>query len=244
MKTDNPGAIIEDSIRQDMLEEIFRSIGKRDVLLDVGCGSRPYMQLYKNYFSKTIGADLQDSPFEKYKVDIFCNAVDIPLSDSSVDVHFSSEVLHDISEPSALMDEAFRLLRPGGYIVLTAPFMVPVCDGEYDHYRYTRHGLHYLFLKAGFKEIEIKENGGLIATIIQLCIKPHLRIWNKISKVLHFPLLRSFWNPFLLLFVFFPQAVYVAFYHAGKKNSLVHRLMKIYPNSPIGHVCIARKPND
>jgi hypothetical protein len=79
----NPGAIIENHIRRKKLRQYFSSSGKKNVLLDLGCGPRPYFDLYAPCYNRTIGADLQDSPFPKKGIDIYCEATNVPLDKGS-----------------------------------------------------------------------------------------------------------------------------------------------------------------
>jgi SAM-dependent methyltransferase len=241
MRLKNFGAIIEDSIRADIFKTIFRQAGKAPVLLDLGCGARPYLDIYEPYFEKTIGADLADSPFEKYRVDIYCSATDITLENENCDVIFSSEVLHDISEPGKMLKEIYRVLKPGGKVVLSSPFMVPICDGIYDHFRYTKYGLQFLFSGQNFSNIKIVPVGNLFGVIIQLMIKPQLRIWNRLSKILHLKIINSLWNPFIFLFIFLPQATYLLFYHLSKKIKVLHKIGEMYSYSAIGYVSYAER---
>jgi hypothetical protein len=74
MKTGNPGAIIENSIRARLPENVFERAGKKETLVEAGCASRPYLNIFGKYFSKETGTDLPDSPFEEHKADIFCSA--------------------------------------------------------------------------------------------------------------------------------------------------------------------------
>ena len=70
MRWTNPGAIIENTIRANQLKAFFENLGQKECLLDLGCGPRPHFSIYQPYFSKTIGADLADSPFPKKEIDI------------------------------------------------------------------------------------------------------------------------------------------------------------------------------
>lgn len=241
MQTRNIGAIIEETIRTEIFIDSFKQAGKAHLLLDLGCGARPYLKVYEPYFEKTLGADLPDTYFEHYRVDIFCTATDIPLENESVDVLFCSEVLHDISQPEVMMKEVNRIIKPNGKIILSAPFVTPICDGIYDHYRYTKYGLEFLFKQQNFTNIKITEVGNLFAVIIQLAIKPQLRVWNRIAKLLRLRIIYSVWNPFIFLFVFLPQAIYILFYKLSKKIKFLDKIGRMYSYCSIGHVVYAEK---
>nr|WP_274518156.1 class I SAM-dependent methyltransferase [Candidatus Symbiobacter mobilis] len=69
----------------------------------------------------------------------------MPESDASFDAILCSEVLEHVPEPTHALDEFARLLKPGGCLILTAPFasnvhMAPYhfCSG-FSKYWYQHH---------------------------------------------------------------------------------------------------------
>lgn len=237
MNWTNPGAIIENSIRTQQLTSIFRKIGSKDCLLDLGCGPRPYFSIYQSYFAKTIGADLADSPFLKKEIDIYCSATEVPLPDESIDVILCTEVLHDLPEPDLFFLEVKRLLKKEGILIMTSPFVVPIVDGSYDHYRYTRYGLTYRIQKSGLEVKSIDEVGDLFGTIITLSIKPTLKFFNALSKTVRLRAIYSVYNPFLFLLAVLPQFIYLFITKIPMANSILHR----FRYGPIGYITIAQK---
>ncbi len=237
MRWTNPGAIIENSIRAEQLEIFFRQLGPKECLLDLGCGPRPYFTIYQPFFTKTIGADLADSPFPKKEIDIYCSAIEVPLPNESVDVILCTEVLHDLAEPDLFFTEVKRLLKKGGLLIMTSPFVVPIVDGSFDHYRYTKHGLKYRIEKAGLQIQSISEVGDLFGTIITLSIKPILKIFNILSKALGLKSIYSIYNPFIFVLVVIPQLLYLFLI----KLPLSKSIFKRFRYGPIGYVSIALK---
>ena len=237
MRWTNPGAIIENTIRANQLKAFFENLGQKECLLDLGCGSRPYFSIYQPYFSKTIGADLADSPFPKKEIDIYCSATQVPLPYESVDVILCTEVLHDLAEPDLFFTEVKRLLKKGGVLVMTSPFVVPIVDGSFDHYRYTKQGLIYRIQKSGLEVKSIEEVGDLFATIITLCIKPSLKIFNALSKMLHIKAIYSIYNPILFILVVLPQLFYLFL----SNLPIIKSIFKRFRYGPIGYVSIAQK---
>jgi len=237
MRISNPGAVIENTLRDQLLGSHFRKRSKGGLLLDLGCGPRPYFNLYAPYYEKTLGSDLPDSPFPKESIDIYCSATDIPLENNSVDAVLSTEVMHDMSEPRLMLREINRILKPGGEIILTTPFVVPTVDGIYDHYRFTEQGLRYLLTAEHFDVISITPVADVIGAMITLGIKPWLRAWNQLSKLFHLKIIYSAWNPLFLLTVLFPQA----FYLWSSKISFVKAFYRKFSYGAIGYVTVAVK---
>jgi SAM-dependent methyltransferase len=146
------------------LKTAIRQFG-RGAVLDIGCGNKPYQPLFLEAKSYT-GCDIIQS--SENRVDVVCPSTDIPLADASYDTIFSTQVLEHVEDHGKMLAEAFRLLKPGGNIILSAPMMWPHHEEPYDFFRFTRYGLEYLFLKTGFSNITITQNGGKWATIGQL----------------------------------------------------------------------------
>jgi hypothetical protein len=55
------------------------------------------------------------------------------------------------------------VLRPGGSLVITVPFMARLHEEPHDYFRYTRHGLRLLLLEAGFEVDDVVETGSLFS---------------------------------------------------------------------------------
>lgn len=237
MRLSNLGAVIENTLRDKILKQYFQNSSRIGLLLDLGCGPRPYMPLYSTYCDKTLGADLPDSPFPKDKIDIYCTATKIPLEDNSVDFVLSTEVMHDMAEPDDMLAEIKRILKPGGSVMLTTPFVVPIVDGVYDHYRYTEHGLRYLLVKQNLEVEKIIPVSDVLGAMTTLAVKPWLKFWNVLSKATHIKLIYSVYNPLLLITVIFPQAMYLW----TARLPLIKQFYKRFSYGAIGYVSIAKK---
>lgn len=151
-------------------QDLFKAIQSfaKGKLLDIGCGNKPYQSIIENYVTAYIGCDVIQSSAKK--VDVICDATRIPLEDDAFDTILSTQTLEHVENPQGLIYEAFRLLKVGGYFILSAPMYWPLHEEPYDFYRYTKHGLQYLFEQAGFSVIEIHANGGKWATAGQALI--------------------------------------------------------------------------
>jgi SAM-dependent methyltransferase len=65
-------------------------------------------------------------------------------SETPFDVIICSEVLEHIWAPDRAVTNMWASLRPGGRLIITAPFMFPIHGAPHDYFRYTRHGLEVL----------------------------------------------------------------------------------------------------
>jgi hypothetical protein len=70
------------------------------------------------------------------------------------------EVLQHISEVSSALDEIRRVLRPGGNVIVSFPFMLGECDVA-DFRRWTVAGMSHEFEKRDFSVVSVARRGGL-----------------------------------------------------------------------------------
>lgn len=126
-------------------------------ILDIGCGNKPYKKYFKNYDSYT-GCDIVQS--SRNEVDIISEATNIPLSDNLFDTIISTQTIEHVFDHRKMLAEAYRLLKPNGFIIVSGPMYWPHHEEPYDYYRFTKHGLRAILEATGFEVIEIKSNGG------------------------------------------------------------------------------------
>jgi len=92
--------------------------------------------------------------------DYCCSAEDIPVKDCHFDSALMCEVIEHLENPEGVIRESFRILKKGGVLILTAPFLYPYHADPYDFQRITDVKLRAMLNKAGFSEIEIRSMGG------------------------------------------------------------------------------------
>lgn len=134
-------------------------------LVDIGCGTKPYRQLFAPYVAEHIGIDHAELPLAADFVDVVADAYSIPLADGIADTVLMSEVLEHLEDPARALREGFRLLRPGGWLIATTPFMWVVHEEPRDFYRYSPYGLRWQLAEAGYSSIEVTPIAGQWSTI-------------------------------------------------------------------------------
>jgi SAM-dependent methyltransferase len=146
---------------ESVVEKALRETSNSNLLiLDVGCGNKPYADLFRGYNYKGIDCTTVNS-----SPDIIGEATNIPVESNTVDIVFSTQVIEHISEPKDMIKECYRVLKPGGFLILTGPFYWPLHEEPYDFYRFTKYGFEYLLQNAGFSEWDIISDGGSWAKI-------------------------------------------------------------------------------
>lgn len=138
------------------------------VVLDVGCKDRPYECIAHAQDSRYIGLDLRFASDHGPYPDIIADAIALPIRSDSIDVFLCTQVLDDLPDPRGLVREAFRVLKPGGCVLLTAPKAWPIHGEPHDYWRFTRPGLTQMFSTEGFVQVAVEPLGGFWATSGQL----------------------------------------------------------------------------
>ena len=135
-------------------------------LLDVGCGDKPYEALFTPFVSEYLGVEHRAS-FEataaslRGKADVIYEGDRLPFADASFETVLSVQVLEHTPRPAALVAEMARVLRPGGVLILSAPFSFRLHEEPHDYFRFSPHGLGELCGRAGLIIREIHPHGGL-----------------------------------------------------------------------------------
>ena len=224
MRIRNLGAIIQDTLREDFVKEKFSEFGKRKSLLDMGCGIKPFRYVYQNYCETSVGIDVAQTPHGTEMVDMLYDGKKIPFPNEEFDYVFSTEVMEHVPEPKDFLKEIYRVLKPGGVLIMTVPFMVPLHEEPHDYYRYTKYALKYLVETTGFSSHRIHSFSEYFGVIISLCIKLHLKFWNVMAKTLHLPFICSIWNPFIFLFIWVPQKLMLFLYRRKSLKKIFSKL--------------------
>ncbi len=202
------------------------------VLLDLGCGDRPFLETYGPIAKESIGIDVPISPHGNAKLDVYGSALAIPLADECVDYVLCSEVMEHVTDPQILLNETYRVLRDGGTLILTTPFLVPEHEAPYDYFRYTRFGLSLLLSRAGFSVELLQPFGGVVGVCLSFLIQVQMKFWTGIASSLRLSFLRSVFNPLILIFVAAPQYAYVSVVRLIADTRIGRRL-----SEKLGYTC-------
>lgn len=140
----------------------------RGKLFDIGCGNKPYEIYTENFVTQYIGSDVIQSSL--HKVDIICEATNILTESNAYDTVLSTQVMEHVGHPDKMLQEANRILKDNGHLIISIPFCWELHEEPYDFFRYSKYGLKEMFERNGFEVVYIKANGGKWAAIFQLNI--------------------------------------------------------------------------
>ncbi len=119
--------------------------------LDVGAGSGVHREVFAGRARPYVGLD----PAPRGPGVVPGTGEALPFRDASFEVAVLSEVLEHVPAPEAVLAEARRVLRPGGRLLVTAPFVFYEHEAPRDFQRFTRHGLRALLERSGFEVLEL-----------------------------------------------------------------------------------------
>jgi len=122
-------------------------------VLDVGCGRKPYRHFVSA--ARYVGLDLDTPELREIgAADLFFDGGTFPVQSESFDAVVCSQVLEHVFTPAAFLKEIARVLRPGGRLVLTTPFVWDEHSQPYDFGRYSSFGMKRVLEDAGFEVVE------------------------------------------------------------------------------------------
>jgi SAM-dependent methyltransferase len=154
--------------RKDLAHQISamaRHLGGK--ILDVGCGSKPYAPLFD--CSAYIGLEF-DTPENRARgvADFYYDGGDFPFPAGEFDAVMCSQVLEHVFTPGEFLAEVHRVLRDGGKLLLTVPFVWDEHEQPYDFARYSSFGIKYLLEKHGFDIMEHQKTLADVRVLFQL----------------------------------------------------------------------------
>ena len=178
------------------------------IILDAGCGSQRYRQdcshlnyrsqdfgQYSNDSKESLGTDLLGGS-EGYtygQIDYLGDIWQIEERDKTFDAILCTEVFEHLSEPQRALRELARVLKPGGCILLTAPFRALYHQDPYFYFSgFSRYWYQHHAAACGLVIERIEPNGGYLGDVAQELVRIVRMgpLWQRLcSAVLTLPLL-------------------------------------------------------
>ena len=148
------------------LEELVPDLrlGRGDRVLDYGCADAPYRGFFPRGV-EYVGADLEGNLDAAL---VLNSDGTVPAPDASFDAVMSTQVLEHVADPVLYLSECYRVLRPGGRLLLSTHGIFVYHPDPVDLWRWTCSGLQKAVVDAGFEVRRFEGIIGLAATGIQL----------------------------------------------------------------------------
>lgn len=144
------------------------------VVIDLGGGKNPsYERFWQIKPEKFIRVDIN----KEARPDIVADLnKPLPFSDNFANVVFLFNVIYILENPLATLKEIHRILKPGGRLFLTSPFIFNEAKEPNDYWRFTSEALEKLLKEAGFNNFFIEPVGERFSAAVYL-IGPFLFFW-------------------------------------------------------------------
>jgi len=156
----NPHWLVLKKRRQIFEEWIAKLPLKEMLVLDIGGRIQPYRPLLRSRIRDYVAIDLRPSPL----VGLVARGQQLPFGDSQFDLVFCTQMLQYTPEPSAVVSEVLRVLKPGGSFFLSVPSAYPI-DSREECWRFLPEGLRHLL--AAFASVEVVAEGRSISGLFR-----------------------------------------------------------------------------
>lgn len=133
-------------------------------VLDYGCADMPYRHLF-SADTDYLGADLPGNT--DAHIEITADG-QLTAEDHSMDMVLSSQVLEHVADPALYLREAYRVLKPGGELMLSTHGIMIYHRDPVDYWRWTGEGLQKAVTDTGFEVTRFEGVMGLAPTGLQL----------------------------------------------------------------------------
>ncbi len=138
------------------LKKIYREEDlKNKVIINIGSG-------IKIIHPEVINLDI--FPFKD--VTLVTDATKLPIKDNSVDMIITESTLEHIPDVELAIQEICRVVKPGGFVYISIPFLMPFHASPNDYFRLTNEGIKHKF--AIFEPQRAGMNGGPASALVTL----------------------------------------------------------------------------
>jgi len=163
----NPRYVSLYKLKNRTIEKIkeLTQANKQLLLADFGCGDMPYREVLEPMVGKYLGIDLDLNPLAEHHIDFDSKTT---LPGNYADLVLSNQVLEHVDSPAGYLQEAYRILKPGGSMLISTHgywFYHPTPN---DYWRWTSAGLRRTIEMEGFQITSFFGIMGLPASGLQL----------------------------------------------------------------------------
>jgi SAM-dependent methyltransferase len=149
--------------RRELILDWLREMPSDNLwVLDVGGRIQPYRVLLGARCARYVALDVRRTLL----VDVIGQGECLPFPARQFDLIFCTQVLEYVPHPQRVVNEIYRVLKPGGHLLLSAPAVFPR-DSETEYWRFLPCGLKELL--SPFSTVDVVPEGnswvGFIRTV-------------------------------------------------------------------------------
>lgn len=139
--------------------------GRAGHVLDYGCGNRAYQGVVEACGLNYVAADMPGNAHADIELS---DSGRVPAGEMDYDLVLSAQVLEHVPSPAAYLAEAWRVLKPGGTLILSTHGVWVYHPSPLDLWRWTADGLRATVEQQRFEVEDIRGVMGLLPMSIQL----------------------------------------------------------------------------
>ena len=146
-------------------------------LLDVGAGRAKYHEIFSPHISEYVALDDLSSAIQfrkeasKKMVSVVADALALPFQNESFDTVCSIKVLEHIEDPFLAFKEMARVLKRGGYCIVSSDWMTPYHQEPKHYWHFSEDAYELLGTKAGLLMRETIQQGGVFSSLLYIQIR-------------------------------------------------------------------------
>ena len=172
-----------------LLKEIKKNVHHaKGVLLDVGCGSSPFENLFAKNIDKYLKHEHPAVAKNNIKYDYLSELPTISAPDNSIDTIISFSVLEHVSKPFETLKEFKRILKKDGIFIISVPQYWHLHEEPHDYLRFTKYILKEKITELGFEIIYMKGLGRSFALVGQAFCNAMILLFdlNHVKNIFNF----------------------------------------------------------
>jgi len=100
--------------------------------------------------------------------DVQADAARLPFAPQSFDIVICGELLEHVPNPAFVLTQAWTVLKPGGSLLLSVPFLYHIHGDPYDYGRYTDQYWQEQLIATGFTDIRIDRHGLFFSVLLDM----------------------------------------------------------------------------
>jgi SAM-dependent methyltransferase len=200
-------------------------------LLDLGAGNQPFRVWYQPLARRSVAVDVASAP----GLDVLSLAAPLPFTDNSFDSVLCTSVLEHVDNAEHAVAEIARILRPGGALLITVPFLYPTHEPPYDFWRTTHWGLRSILERNGLQVASMAAQGGPLLMVAHYLVGGLVQALGLIARRLgRLGFLLD--NQLVRGMIALPQEVV--------RSRISYRMTPLSRAASLGYMAVARKPGE
>lgn len=150
------------------LDEVSSNVNAADSILVVG-GHGPILEQILRLLpeNKILTLDINSKHSPDLILDVQEENLEFKVKER-FNFIFMLEVFEHLFNPTKALSNIYSLLEPGGKLIGSTPWIIPIHDHPHDYYRYTHYALKHLLEESHFSVEEIFSRGTYVDSVISL----------------------------------------------------------------------------